>query len=86
MCKFFLEIADCHWTINGKTFFMCGRNIQLKKYLVEHKECLSNCPEISRGNKISAGANILSTLIYLLTIGFFGKSITVLPREVQKSV
>ena len=65
---------------------MCGRNIQLKKYSVEHKECLSNCAEISRENEISAGANILRTLIYLLTIGFFGKSITVLSREVQKSV
>ena len=30
LCKFFWEITDCHWIINGKTFFMYGslKNLQ----------------------------------------------------------
>ena len=59
---------------------------ELEKYSVEHKEFLSNCAEIYRENKISAGANTLRTLRYLFPIGFFDKSVTVLPREVQKSI
>ena len=33
----------------------------LEKYSVEHKECRSNCAEISGGTKISGETNILRT-------------------------
>ena len=50
-------------------------------------EYLSNCAEICKGTKISAGNNILRNLRYWFpTNGFFDKRNTVLPREVPKSV
>ena len=58
----------------------------LEKYSVEHKECVSNCVEISRGTKISRGTNILRTLGLWFPTGFFSKRNTLLSREVPKSV
>ena len=45
--------------INVKNLFY---EWDLENYSVEHKQCLSNCAEISRGTKISGGTNILRTL------------------------
>ena len=53
----------------GKPFLCMGSG----KYSVEHKDCLPNCAEISRGNKISGGTNILRTLKYWFPTGFFTK-------------
>ena len=61
MCKFFCRITDCHYIIKWKNIFYVWK---LEKYSVKHKECLSNCVEISRGSKISARSNILRTLRY----------------------
>ena len=58
------------------------KNILLNIY----KECLSNCAEICRGTKISAGTNILRNLRYWFPTGFFDKRNTVIPREAPKSV
>ena len=83
LCKLFLEIADCHWIRNvKKPFDVWG----LERYSVEHRECLSNCAQISSWTKISGGTNILWTLGLWFPTGFFSKWNTVLPREVPKSV
>ena len=58
----------------------------MAKHLVEHTECLSNCEEICRGNKISWRTNILRTLRYWRPTGFFSTRNTVLPPEVPKLV
>ena len=45
----------------------------LEKYSVEHKECRSNCAEISGGTKISGETNILRTSRYWIPTGYFRK-------------
>ena len=45
----------------------------VEKYSVQHKECLSNCEEISRGTQISGGTNFLRALRYWFPTGFFSK-------------
>ena len=82
LCKFFWKITDCNWMINVKNLFYVW---DLENYSVEHKQCLSNCAEISRGTKISGRTNILRTSGYWFPTGFFRKRNTASALEVPKS-
>ena len=54
----------------------------LENYSVDHKQCLSNCAEISRGTEVSGGANIPRTSTYWFPTCFFRKRNTVSALEV----
>ena len=45
----------------------------IEKFYVKHNDCISNCAEISRRSKNSAGTNILKTLGYWLLTAFLSK-------------